>query len=141
MQSVYKKEIQKIYFYFYFESLLLSFIFHFHKKLENEMQFVFCFSFSWRNWKTIYLKISRLMLWLFAQVWFTRCYRAVLFKSTKISRCTMVTWTPRTRCLENTWCTLMFILLAATFTFFLFFLMVNCDKNHISRSSHREMFS
>ena len=32
------------------------------------------------------------------------------FKSTRIFRCTMVTQTPRTRCLENSWCILVFIL-------------------------------
>ena len=51
--------------------LMTSFVFHFHKKMENEIRLIFHFSFSRRNWKTNYLKGSRLTLWLFSQVWST----------------------------------------------------------------------
>ena len=91
---------------FYFEFLLLSFVFHFSKTWKTKYSFFhFHFSFSWKNWKASYFHKYGLH---FIQT-------QVRAESPEIFRSTMVTRTPSTRCLGNSSCILIFILLAATF--------------------------
>ena len=117
---------------FQFEFLMQSFVFYFYNKMENEIQFVFCFSFSWDNWKTNYLKISRLM----SKYLYGHFYKYDLhviqnkFVSSQLTF-PVVQWSMQTPriicferriiCLESSWSMLMFLLLAATFIFVLFF--------------------
>ena len=125
---------------FYFEFLMRSFVFHFHKKMKNEIQFIFRSSFSWRKWKKNYLKISRLTLWLFSQIWSTRYSSA--------SSC-QVPW-------DFPLCNghadiknplfrkqLMYfnVYIASCYFHICFILIVNCNIKHTSRSRHLEVFS
>ena len=88
---------------------MLFFIFHLHqKKWKKKCSLFFIFIFI-KELKNKLLKISRLTLWFFSQVWSAHCSR------TSSNQFTMVTWTPRIGS-----CISMFILLAATFIFVLF---------------------
>ena len=86
--------------------------------MENEMQLFFRFLFSWRIWKKNYLIRSRWTLWLFSQVWSTRYSRASSCQDPWVFHCPAVTQTPRIRCLESSWYSSMFMLLAPTFMLF-----------------------
>ena len=121
----------------YFEPWMPSLVFHFHKKMENEIQFVFHFSFSWINWKRNY---SRLTLWLFSQVWYTRYSRA--------SSCQVPWGFPLCNCHADTKNPLFRkqlvyfnVYIACCYFHNWFILMVNCNTKHTSRSSHHEVFS
>ena len=117
------------------EFLMLSFRFSFSYKIKNEIQFIFRLSFSWRNY-SVELPYGYLLNGYFHKYSLHVILKQVRFKSADIFHCTMVTRTPGIHCLENSVCISMFILLAANFI-----LIVNCDVKHISRSSHREVFS
>ena len=99
-----------------FNALIRFFIFI--KKMENEIQFVFRFSFLWRNWKMNYLNRSRYDYDYYHKYGLHDIQEQVRVKSPEVFRCAMVTQIPRIGCLENSWCILMFILLAATFIFY-----------------------
>ena len=123
---------------FYFEFLMPSFAFHFHKKMENKIQFIFRFSFSWRNRKTNYLRRSRLTLWLLSQVWSTHNSRASscqIPESFPLCNDHADTKDPLYRTAD------VFYVYIADYYFNIWFIfIINCDRKHTSRSSHRELF-
>ena len=93
--------------------LMPSFVFHFHKKWKTKYDLFFVFMKKLKNELLEQIKINFMII--------ITSIVCTLFKSQFVSsppevfRCAMVTRTPRIRCLKNSWCILMFTLLAATF--------------------------
>ena len=115
-------------------TLMALFIFYFHKKWKEKYSF-FRFSFSWWNWKTNYLKRSRLTSRLFSEVWSTHYSKASSRKSTEIFA---VQWSRGQNSLFRK--QLMYFNVCISCCFFHFFFIVNCDAKNTSRGSHREVF-
>ena len=66
-----------------------------------------------------------------------------LFRSNFVSsplRFSTVQWSPRICCLENSWCILI-VLITGCYFHNCFILIVNCNRRHINRGSHRWVFS
>ena len=97
-----------------------SFVFHFHKKWKTKNSSFFVFHFHEEIEKKNDFKIKINFMVIFASMDVHVIYEQVRLKSPEIFRCAMVKRTSRIRCLENSLCILMFILLAATFAFVLF---------------------
>ena len=139
-----KNSIQIIDYYFsclldfYFVLLMPSFIFYFHKKWKAKYSSLFVL---WKNWKTNYLKRSRLINFMvtFRSIVYT------LFKGRIVSsplRFSAVIW-PHGRQNSMLRKQLMYFNVYITgYNFQIcFILIVNCNIKHISRSSHREVYS
>ena len=108
--------------------------------MENRMQFVFQFSFSGRNWKTNYLNRSKVTLWWFSQVWSTRYSKAssrhipwdfLLYNSHMDNKDPLF----RKQLIYFN------VYIISCYFHISFILIVNCDIEHISKSSRHEMFS
>ena len=136
---------------FQFEFLMQSFVFYFYNKMENEIQFVFCFSFSWDNWKTNYLKISRLM----SKYLYGHFYKYDLhviqnkFVSSQMTF-SVVQWSDadtknhlfrKKNHLFRKQLIYVNVFLTGCYFHISFILLVNCELKHIRRSSHRKVFS
>ena len=118
-----------------------AFVFHFYKKLKNEIQFIFRFSFSRGNWKKNYLKRSRLtFLWLCSQVLLKRYSRATSCQVPWDSSLCNGHVSTKNQLFRNQ---LIYfnVYFSGCYFHICFALVVNCDIKHISRRSHREVFS
>ena len=142
-----KNEIQIIEYYFHvkidfcLKFLMLIFLFHFHKKWKrNSLFFVFHFydgiekriTETDENWHYDYFYKYDLHV----------IQKQVRVKSSKIYRRTIVVWTPRIWCFEETANTkkqlMYFHVYITTFSLLLLLMLlpVNCHIKHINRSSY-----